>query len=107
MRPRSPCTDADADAAYPGGWCALSWARIAWMEQTRISCPDQDDMPPAAVTVPGLGEDAARTDNAEKVTLQPLPESLPLQSTAADAGPAHFGLTHGDALPIYRRAWIT
>lgn len=102
MRPCSPCTDADADAdaAYPGGWCALTRARIAWMEQTRISCPDPKDMSRAAVTVPGLGEDAARTDNAEKVALQPLPDSLPLQSAAADAGPAHFGLTHGDALPI-------
>lgn len=70
------------------------------MEQTRISCPDPEDTSPAAVTVTGLGEDAARTDNAEKVALQPLPDSLPLQSAAADAGPAHFGLTHGDALPI-------
>ncbi len=41
LRPRLPALMlmADADAAYPGGWCALSRARIAWMEQTRISCP--------------------------------------------------------------------
>lgn len=53
---------------------------------------------------PGLGEDAARTENAEKVALKPLPESLPLQSAAADAGPAHSRLTYGDALPIYKPA---
>jgi len=60
----------------------------------RIGCVQQ-------LLYPGLGEDAARTENAEKVALQPLPESLPLQSAAADAGPAHSRLTHGDALTIY------
>ncbi|CAM4551079.1 unnamed protein product [Leuciscus chuanchicus] len=62
----------------------------------RIGCVQQ-------LLYPGLGEDAARTENAEKVALQPLPESLPLQSAAADAGPAHCRLTHGDALTIVHR----
>lgn len=78
---------------------------VAWMAQTRISCPDPEDMLRAAeLLYPGLGEDVARTENAEKVALQPLPESLPLQSAAADAGPAHSRLTHGDALTIYKPA---
>lgn len=92
-------------------WCCLS----RWMVRSqshvwrkpespvpirRIGCVQQ-------LLYPGLGEDAARTENAEKVVLQPLPESLPLQSAAADAGPAHSRLTHGDALTIvHRPAWM-
>lgn len=55
-----------------------------------------------ALAVAGLWRDAARTDTTDKVPLQRLTESLPLQSSAADAGPAHFRLTHGDALAIVK-----
>lgn len=64
-----------------------------------MSCPDQEDM---LLAVAGLRRDAARTDTTDKVPLQRLTESLPFQSTAVDAGPAHFRLTHGDALAMVK-----